>query len=274
MSPAVAERRVPQADGGFPRLLREWRQRRRVSQLELALSSGVSQRHVSFLESGRARPSRNMILQLSEALDVPLRDRNDWLTAAGFAPAFRARPLDDPQMRMVMGAIRMMLTAAEPFPAVAIDRAWNIRMANRAFERLAELVGGELWAAIGGEQPNLMRLVFHPSGLRPYITNWEAAAPMLWQRAAREAEALGGDEMRAVLGELAEFVDERVTKNTARSALVPVLPVDIEKDGSRVSLFTVIATFGTAQDVTADELRIESFFPADEETEALFRTVS
>ncbi len=270
MSLAVAEReRV--TEGGFARLLREWRHRRRLSQLELALSSGVSQRHVSFLESGRARPSRNMILQLSEALDVPLRDRNDWLTAAGFAPAFRNRPLDDPQMRMVMGAIRMMLKAAEPFPAIAIDRAWNIRMANRPFETLATLIGGDTWTRVGGEHRNLMRLFFHPEGLRPYVTNREDVAPLLWQRATREAEALGGDEMKAVLAELAPHQDHALLNRAAETALVPVMPIDVEKDGVRVSLFTVIATFGTAQDVTADELRIESLFPADEATEQLFR---
>lgn len=273
MSLATAERERT-TEGGFPRLLREWRHRRRLSQLELALSSGVSQRHVSFLESGRAQPSRNMILQLSEALDVPLRDRNQWLTAAGFAPAFRARPLDDPHMAMVMGAVRMMLKNHEPFPAIAVDRAWNIRMANRPFQRLGELIGEELWTAMGGEQRNLMRLFFHPAGLRPYITNWEDAAPLLWQRAVREAEALGGEEMRAVLAELAPHQDERTTRLSAGPALVPVLPVDVEKDGVRVSLFTVIATFGTAQDVTADELRIESLFPADEATEALFRSMA
>lgn len=270
MSLAVAEQhRV--AEHGFPRMLREWRQRRRMSQLELSLSSGVSQRHLSFLESGRAQPSRKMILQLSEALDVPLRDRNDWLTAAGFAPAFRARPLDDPQMRMVMGAVRMMLKSAEPFPAVAIDRAWNIRMANRPFEAVASLIGKDLWERVGGEHRNLMRLFFHPDGLRPFISNWHAVAPLLWQRAQREAETLGGDEMKRVLAELAPLQDERTLRQAADSALVPVLPIDIEKDGLRVSLFTVIATFGTAQDVTADELRIETLFPADEATEQLFR---
>ncbi|HMO95870.1 MAG TPA: helix-turn-helix transcriptional regulator, partial [Tepidiformaceae bacterium] len=190
-------------DDAFPRLLREWRTRRRLSQLDLAVSSGVSQRHVSFLESGRARPSRNMIIQLSETLEVPLRDRNDMLVAAGFAPAFKSRPLDDPQMSMVMGAIRMMLKNHEPFPAIAIDRAWNIRMANRPFEALAAMVGEDLWTGVGGEHRNLMRLFFHPDGLRPLVTNWDSVVPLLWQRASREAEALGGEEMKRVLAELA-----------------------------------------------------------------------
>ncbi|NUP87059.1 MAG: helix-turn-helix domain-containing protein, partial [Burkholderiaceae bacterium] len=119
---------------GFAGLLRTWRRKRRWSQMELSLESGVSQRHVSFLESGRARPSREMILQLSETLEVPLRERNSWLIAAGFAPLFSARELDDPRMGQVMGAVRMMLANHEPFPALALDRAWNVRLANGAFE--------------------------------------------------------------------------------------------------------------------------------------------
>lgn len=262
------------ANDGFPRLLREWRNRRRLSQLELALSSGVSQRHVSFLESGRARPSRDMILQLSETLEVPLRERNAWLTAAGFAPLFNARPLGHPQMGQVMRAVRMMLRNHEPFPAIAIDRAWNILIANGPFERMAALVGAELWTRVGGEQRNLMRLFFHPDGLRPFITNWEAIAPLLWQRARREAEALGGEEMKRVLAELAPLQDQRMLRLAGDTALVPVMPIDVDKDGVRLSLFTVIATFGTAQDVTADELRIESLFPADAATEELFRALA
>ncbi|MBU4433401.1 MAG: helix-turn-helix transcriptional regulator, partial [Alphaproteobacteria bacterium] len=174
-----------EADLAFSRLLREWRQKRRLSQLDLALSSGVSQRHVSFLESGRASPSRNMILQLSETLDVPLRDRNGWLTAAGFAPIFLSRTLDDPQMGQVMSAVRMMLTAHEPFPALALDRAWNIRMANRPFDLLGALLGDDVWARVGGESRNLMRLFFHPEGIRPLVTNWAAVGPLMWRRAQR-----------------------------------------------------------------------------------------
>ena len=259
---------------GFPLLLKTWRHKRRLSQLDLALSSGVSQRHVSFLESGRARPSRSMILQLSETLEVPLRERNDWLAAAGFAPVFKARPLDDPQMNQVMNAVRMMLTNHEPFPALAVDRAWNIRMANAPFELLSAMLGADTWNRIGGAQRNLMRLLFHPNGIKPFISNWNAIAPLLWQRAQREADAFGGQEMRDVLSELAPLQDDSALWTADDTPLVPVLPLEIEKDGVRISLFTVIATFGTAQDVTADELRIESFFPADEATEQIFRAAA
>lgn len=261
-------------EAGFPNLLRSWRKKRRLSQLELALASGVSQRHVSFLESGRANPSRDMILKLSETLEVPLRERNDWLTAAGFAPVFKARPLDDPQMNQVIKAIDLMLTNHEPFPAIAIDRAWNIRRSNSAFELLSTVVGTDVWVRIGGQDRNLMRLFFHPEGIRHFVTNWTSIAPLLWHRAQREAESLGGREMKEVLAELAPHQDTDMLWLADDAALVPVLPFEIEKDGVRASLFTVIATFGTAQDVTADELRIESMFPADEETERLFRNAA
>ena len=273
MSLANLERRSG-AETGFPHLLKAWRQKRRVSQLELALSCGVSQRHLSFLESGRARPSRNMILQLSETLAVPLRDRNDWLNAAGFAAVFKARPLDDPQMAHVMNAVRMMLTNHAPFPAVAIDRAWNIRMSNGPFDLMSAMIGNDVWTRVGGAQRNLMRLFFHPDGIRPLVTNWTSIAPLLWRRAQFEADALGGQEMQQVLAELSDFQDAVTLRAAEDAVLVPVLPLEIEKDGIRISLFTVIATFGTAQDVTADELRIESLFPADEATENLFRAAA
>lgn len=255
----------------FPGLLKTWRSKRRLSQLELALQSGVSQRHLSFLESGRAKPSRTMIMQLSESLEVPLRERNDWLVAAGFAPMFRARPLDDPQMTQIMSAVRLMLKNHEPYPALAVDRAWNIRLSNQPFENLGTILGPDLWQRLGGGERNLMRLFFHPNGVRPWVKNWTSIAPLLWHRAQREAETLGGTEMKAILSDLAQYQDAETLWSAEDAALVPVLPLTMEKDGLHVSFFTVIATFGTAQDVTADELRIESFFPADEATERLFK---
>ncbi len=258
----------------FPALLRSWRERRRKSQLALALEAGVSQRHVSFLERGRARPSRAMILQLSEALEVPLRERNDWLVAAGFAPVYQTRGIEHPQMGHVMTAVRVMLRNHQPFPAVAIDRAWNILVANEPFERLGTMLGADLWRRVGGTQRNLMRLFFHPAGIRPYVVNWGQVAPLLWLRARREADALDGADMRAVLEELGPEQDAHTLVAADDAALLPVLPLVISKDGLTLSLFTVIATFGTAQDVTADELRIESLFPADEATAAIFAALA
>ena len=258
----------------FADLLKGWRQKRRLSQLELGLDAGVSQRHVSFLESGRAQPSRSMILQLCETLAVPLRERNDLLLAAGFAPQFAARPLSDPVMTQVMSALRLMLKNHEPYPALAVDRAWNIRLANESFERMTGLLGGDLWARIGGTSRNLMRLFFHPQGIRPIVKNWTDIAPLLWQRAQKEADAVGGAEMKAVLAELAPFQEPSLAWASGDSALLPVLPLVMEHAGMTLSLFTVIATFGTAQDVTADELRIESLFPADAATEQIFHALA
>jgi len=263
------------ADGSnFSQLLRHRRHHRRLSQLGLALECGVSQRHLSFLESGRAQPSRTMILLLSEALEVPLRERNEWLVAAGFAPVFQSRALDDPKMIQVLTAIRMMLAGHEPFPAIAIDRSWNIRLSNHAFDRFVAMLGGDPWGRIGGEQRNIMRLFFHPEGIRPLVANWKAIAPLVWHRARREADSFGGQDTKAVLTELSPYQDDETLWTSEDLALLPVLPLEIETGNLRVSFFTVISTFGTAQDVTADELRIESLFPADEATADLFRSAA
>lgn len=259
------------AEGGFARLLRDWRQKRRMSQLDLALSSGVSQRHVSFLESGRANPSRNMILQLCETLEIPLRDRNALLSAAGFAALFKERALNDPQMGQVMSAMRMMLKAHEPFPAIVLDRIWNIVLSNGPFDAVMTMLGDDIWERVGDGQPNLMRLFFHPHGLAPYIANWSTAGPLLWQRAMRESDDLGGAEMKALLNSLRPLQHSHILWSQAQTAFMPVMAFDLNINGLVLSMFGIIATFGTAQDVTADELRIETLFPADAQTEALFR---
>ena len=185
---------------GFPLLLKTWRHKRRLSQLDLALSSGVSQRHVSFLESGRARPSRSMILQLSETLEVPLRERNDWLTAAGFAPIFKAaaarssadaagdeRGSDDADQSRTVPCARRRSRLEHPHGECIV----------RTVERRCS--APDVWERIGGAQRNLMRLFFHPNGIRPFVANWNAIAPLLWQRAQKEADAFGGQEMQDVL---------------------------------------------------------------------------
>lgn len=268
MSLDLAARAEPPA---FASLLRTWRRERRLSQLQLALESGISQRHLSFLESERARPSRVMVLQLSEALGVPIRERNNWLTAAGFAPIFRGRSFDDPAMEQVMAAVRMLLANHDPFPAIAMDRAWNVVMGNASFEKLSAALGDGRWQQTGGQARNLLRLFFHPGGIRPIVTNWEQAAPLLWFRAKREADSWGGAELRRLIAELRPFGDEANSRVPEDATLYPVLTIDLALGDARMSLFTVISTFGTAQDATTDELRIEMFFPADRATELLFR---
>ena len=175
-------------------------------------------------------------------------------------------------MAQVLRAVELMLVNHEPFPALAIDRAWNIRMANKAFGRLYALLGPEEWGGGDGAPRNLMRLFFHPAGLRKWATNWEQIAPLLWCRAEREAEAAGGEEMKRVLAELRPHVDPATIWAAEAAALLPVLPMTLVIGMTRISLFTVNATFGTAVDVTAEELRIEFLFPADAGTERMLRT--
>jgi transcriptional regulator with XRE-family HTH domain len=258
------------SSSGFPDRLKAWRTRRRLSQLELALTCSVSQRHLSFLESGRSRPSRQMILQLSEALDVPLRDRNDWLLAAGFAPVFAEHALDDPRLRQVMQAVEHMLAAHAPYPAVAIDRTWTVRLANPPFERMLSLLG---MSATPDRPANLLRILFAPDGIKRYVSNWNAIAPMLWQRALRESQALGGEEVQQLLKELAPGQEALTLGVDEEMALIPVLPLRLEIDGLALAFISVISTFGTAQDITTGELRMETFFPADTATQQFFESL-
>jgi transcriptional regulator with XRE-family HTH domain len=259
----------------FGHLLRAWRSTRRLSQLELALDAAVSQRHLSFLESGRSRPSREMVLALSDALDVPLRERNTLLTAAGFAPCFPERALADDGMTAVRGALTRMLDHHEPFPAVVIDRTYDLLMANRAFEALVGLFGDPdtVWQACCPDGPrNLLRLTFDPAGARPFIRNFESIAPVMIARSLREAAVRGGP-LPAALEALRS--DPEIPAHWYTPAPdyepPPVLPLVLGRGEVELRLFTLIATFGTPADVTTDEIRVESFFPADPATERFLR---
>ncbi len=264
--------------GPFGELLRAWRRNRRFSQLDLALASDVSQRHVSFLESGRAAPSRDMILRLAEGLEVPLRDRNALLTAAGFAAYFRESSLDGEEMAPVRAALEMQLSHHLPYPAIVIDREWNMLMGNHAVPLLFSLLGDleEAWQRVCGDGPrNVVRLTLHPQGLRPHIRNWQEFAPHLIQRTRREALATGSKALQALLDDLKDDPDmppEWHEPDWSRP-LTPVLPMELQLGTARVSMFSMISTFGTPQDITTDELRVESFYPADAATEQLFQSL-
>jgi len=250
------------------RLLQHWRRVRRMSQLDLAVEARVTPRHVSFVESGRARPSREMVLVLARALDVPLRERNQMLLAAGYAPVYRETGVDEPAMSQVRAALDRVLRHHEPFPAVVMDRHWDILMANAAATVMfAWLLGGE-----PSERPaNVLRLMFDPAGLRPFVANWEQVGEALVQRAHREA--IGGvpdARTAALLQELLALpgVPERWRAPDLTAAPLPVIPVEFRKGRLAVSYFSMVTTVGTPQDVTAQEIRLESFFPADGATEA------
>ncbi len=262
----------------FGPMLRAWRRRRGASQLSLALQSGVSQRHVSFLESGRARPSREMVVQLSTALDVPLRQRNEMLLAAGFAPAYRESNLAAPELAPVRRAIDFMLKQQEPYPAVVIDRLWNLLQANDAANAFTVfLFEGMPPAPPPGKGPNLLRWILDPNALRSKISNWEEVARYLVSTTYAEILAAGGEpKALAFIEEIMTYPDVPASFRKLRfeERPAPMLTVDYLVGGKALSVFTTIATLGTPQDITLQEVRVESFFPADDRSDALFKSLA
>lgn len=260
----------------FGGLLRHWRTQRKLSQLDLALHSSVSQRHLSFLESGRARPSQQMVMQLSDALEIPLRERNTLLQAAGFAPFYRERGLSDTDMAPVQDALLRMLDHHEPYPAVVVDRDFNVLMENRAFIGLISLFGdpADTWRASCGIGPrNLLRLTFHAAGARPYIRNFEEVGAQMLARAYRETLTHGSAAIQAFIDDMRRDPSVPSAWHTQPPAYTPppVLPLELGNDTMALSLFTMITTFGTPADITTDEIRVETFFPADAASEAFLR---
>jgi transcriptional regulator with XRE-family HTH domain len=260
----------------FATALRYWRTRRGYSQLRLSADSGISQRHLSFLESGRSQPSREMILKLGIVLDVPLRQRNAMLLAAGFAPAYQERSLSDPEMRAVKQALDFMLAQQAPYPAFVVDRLWNLVMANQpAAMMMRWFLGMPADAPIPRDgSVNVIRLTLDPAGLRPYLVNWKDVGADLLQWIQREAMGDGpGSEAAGLLAELAKLPgmhEAQAAPNLDRRAL-PFLPVTLRKDEVELNLFTTITTLGTPHDVTLHELRLETFFPADDASALWFR---
>lgn len=258
----------------FCGLLKHWRQFRSLSQLELALRADVSQRHVSWLETGRSQPSRDMVLKLSEAMDVPLRERNQILNSAGFTGMFTENQLDEPVMQPVMQVISRMLDNHEPYPAIVFDRLWNIRMKNKAADILFEVTGDPdaLWDAVGdtGER-NIALLSIHPKGLRQFVSNWETAGVMFLRRLKREAMESGDQAVVDKYRQLESIAGEELIDPQPSDPLLPILPLEFQLGDFKLSLFTVISTFGTAQDITTDELRIETFYPTDDQTARFFK---
>ncbi|MCH8111716.1 MAG: helix-turn-helix transcriptional regulator [Proteobacteria bacterium] len=252
-------------------ILKQWRGLRGLSQIDLAHNANTSARHLSFVETGRTRPSREMVQRFAEALDMPLRERNALLTAAGFAAVYRERPLDDDAMAQARRALELILKSHEPFPALVMSRTWDLLVANQAAGRLMAWLGAG--NAPAGTPPNVLRLLLHPDGLRPFIVDWETAAASLISRARREEGPAGDGTMANLLDEVLRYpgVPHKWRAPDFDAEVLPLLPLTFEKDGVRSSWFTTIATFGTPQDITLQELRIESFFPADEETEAAAR---
>ncbi|GAC1306819.1 MAG: helix-turn-helix transcriptional regulator [Acidimicrobiales bacterium] len=248
-------------------LLRDWRLRRRRSQMDLALEVGVSARHLSFVETGRSRPSPELLLALADHLDVPLRERNVFLLAAGYAPRYEQTPVDDEAMMQVRVALERMLAGHDPYPGVVIDRMWNAVLVNQAAAGLADLLPD----ALRGPPLNIFRASLHPDGLARYTLNLpEWAAYLIGQ--LRRLEVLSGDAAVSELAREVAMYPAVATLGGQRNGRPGepqlLVPWRISLAGEELSLFTTLTTFGTPLDVTLDELAVELFYPADERTEA------
>jgi transcriptional regulator with XRE-family HTH domain len=252
-------------------LLRDWRQRRRFSQLDLACEAEISQRHLSFIESGRATPSREMILHLAEQLDIPLRERNALLLAGGYAPVFAERKLDDPEMMDARRAVDMILKGHEPFPALAVDRHWTMIAANAP---VALLIAG-VEPSLLMPPVNVMRLSLHPRGLAPRIVNLGAWKDHAAERLRRQHRLTGDKRIEALLNEISAYEYAETAGETGLaphgSASDVAVPLILRTEAGVLSLLSTTTVFGTAIEVTLSELVLEAFYPADEATGEILR---
>ena len=253
----------------FGSILSDWRAVRRLSQLDLALLTGISQRHISFVESGRAQPSRDMIFKLAEGLELPLRARNDLCLAAGYAPACPERRLDLAEMKVARQALELILNRHEPYPAIVIDANWNIVMQNDAASRIvAWCVKADAMRQLSPDGVlNFMQLMFSPSGLRPHVLNWTHTRAALLSRLRREAAGSPGSRSDALRRQFEGDAPAPVGELTLHDEYAdPLLSLELQVGDRRLRLFNTFTTFGTPQDVLLQELRIDMSFPADEAT--------
>ena len=266
--------RATTAAGSFGARLRWWRERRGLSQLDLAGTAESTQRHVSFLESGRAAPSREMILRLAAALDLPLRQQNALFLAAGFAPVWRESALSAPELARVGSALDYMLAQQEPYPAFVLDRRWNLLRANAGAARLTEFLTGRSPEAPPPSEPvNLAVALVSPDGLRPFIVNWEEVVLYFLRGVQADAVADGTPETAALLKHLLAVPGAPALSTVlpADDTQAPVLIIHFRRAETSLRLFTTIATLGTPHDVTLQEIRIECFFPVDDATARAFQ---
>lgn len=269
MSASTAE-----AEVSFGALVRYWRRVRAMSQLDLASAAMTTPRYMSFLETGRSNPSREMVLRLAGALGVPLRDRNGLLLAAGFAPLFPHRRLDDPALERVTVAVGQMLDRHDPLPAVVLDRGWDLVRANQG---AARLFGGLFAPEPIPDDANVLRLILEPGPVRDGITNWEQVAPALLERARREAV---GGVLDLATAELVQELRARPEVEALTTApptitpLIPVIDVHFRLGAEHLRFFSIVSSIGTPVDITAQELRVEAFFPSDDQTAERWRLLA
>lgn len=269
MESGLARRVTPARGAG--ELLRAWRSRRRLSQLALALDAGISARHLSFVETGRARPSAELLLALAETLALPLRSRNELLVAAGFAPRYSDSGLGAPDLAAVRGALQRLLDVHDPWPGVALDRQWNVVLANAAAGRLA----AQLPPFLHAPQLNMFRAGLHPQGFAGHTVNFGDWGRYLLGELQRLADTGLDAAATALLDEVAAYPTVQALRSVAPGPAVgPLVHCVLELDGERLSLFTTLAVFGSPRDVTLAELTVELFYPADEATATALRAAA
>ena len=255
----------------FTHECRKWRQFRKLSQLELALEANVSQRHLSYIETGRSRPSREMVVQLCHAMDIPLRDRNNLLKAAGYSALYKESGLDEPTMAPIMKAVKRVLDYHNPFPAIVVDRFWDVQMTNTSADRFLGVIGAMSDVFSDKDPLNIAEVTLHPKGLRQFITNWEQAAPLFISRLKGEIASSCDQQVIERLEQYIRLAPSASDKANIQQELLPVMPLNLNINGIELSIFSMIATVGTPQDITTDELRVESFYPNDEATDLFFK---
>ena len=266
--------------GGAGPLLRRWRESRHLSQLELALEAAVSARHISFLETGRAEPSKTMLLTLANVLDIPLRERNFLLLAAGYAPVYGETSLDDPRMTQVRAAVEIILKSNEPRSAIAHDHMWNVVMANAAFVKFLTIILGKEPAGMSPMQLttpprlNVLHLLFDPNGLRKVIVNWEAIAKSLLNEAYRRLAWARDDRLKKLIADILSYpgIPARWREPDLEAPHELILPMELNLDGKIARMFSTVTTVATPHDVTLQELHIEVFYPSDAETESVLQS--
>lgn len=256
----------------FGELLRHWRKSRGLSQLDLSLAADISTKHLSFLETGRSNPSKDIIVHLCISLDIPLAERNHLLLAAGFSEAYRRTPLNQPEMQPIKEALTTLLNSHEPYPAAVFDWDWNMLMANPTHQRLVEILASQ--QPDFPETANILELMFDQNGFRPFIVNWEEAAGLILQRLRRE-KTLYADRKSDLLERLLQYPDlpAHFKHPGIETPPGPMVSLQVEMGDQVLSLFSTLSTFGTAIDITAQELTIEQYFPADSTTKAILESL-
>jgi len=271
-TPSAAARPAAAAPKSFGEHLRGWRLRRRMSQLDLAGEADISTRHLSFVENGRSAPSREMVLRLAQRLDVPLRERNALLVAAGYAPMYRERPLDDPALSAAREAVQLILRSHEPNPALAVDRHWNLLAANAMVPQLLAGVDPQLLQG----QPNVLRLSLHPRGLAPQIVNLGQWRHHLFERLRQQVQATGDATLVSLLDELQGYPvppDADATR-LGGELLGVAMPFRFRTPAGVLNFISTTTVFGTPVDITLQELALETFFPADAATAQALRAMA